>query len=69
MKTQHTLRVHNAMVTEQMRSDFNRRRVGRKFGRIPRLDVRADRNALAFHYIESGAIKRFSACHKITKAA
>jgi hypothetical protein len=54
------------MVADRMQSEFNRLRTERKLGRKPRLEVQEDRNALAFHYIESGAIKRFSANHKIT---
>lgn len=65
MTTRHTLRIHNAMVIEQMQSDLNRLRTEEKLGRRPRLEVQEDRNALALQYIESGAINRFSASHKI----
>ncbi len=65
MNTKQSLRVHNAMVAERMRNKLNRLRTAKRIGRMPGLDVREDRNALAFHYIESGAIRRFSAMHKI----
>jgi len=65
MKTEHTLRVHNALVADRMRGRLNRLLTGRKLGRIPGLDAHEDRNELAFHYIESGAIRRFSARHRI----
>ena len=65
MKTEHTLRVHNAMVADRMRGRLNRLLTGKKLGRIPGLNAHEDRNALALHYIESGAIRRFSARHKI----
>ena len=65
MNTRQTLRVHNAMVTDRMQSELNQLRTGKKLGRKPRLEVQEDRNALAFHYIESGAIRRFSANHQI----
>jgi hypothetical protein len=65
MKTKQTLRVHNAIVTERMQSPLNRLHTEKKLGRKPRLESREDRNALAFHYIESGAIKRFSASNRI----
>ena len=69
MKTRQTLRVHNAMITDRMQSELNRLRTGQKLGRKPRLAVQEERNALAFNYIESGALKRFSASHKITGRA
>ena len=48
-----------------MQSELNRLRTGKELGRKPCLEVPEDRNALAFHYIESGAIKGFSITHKI----
>jgi hypothetical protein len=57
------------MVTDQMRSKLNRLRTSEKLGRVPRLEVQEDRNALALHYIESGAIRYFSARHQITVKA
>jgi len=65
MKTAQTLRVHNAMVTDQMQTDANQLRTSLNLGRKLCLRVHEDRNAVAFHYIESGGIKRFSARHKI----
>ncbi len=53
------------MVTDRMQTKLNRLRTAKKIGYVPGLGVREDRNALALHYIESGAIRRFSARHKI----
>jgi hypothetical protein len=53
------------MVTDRMQSHLNRLGTGRKLGRKLRLEVPEDRNALALHNIESGAIERFSAGHRI----
>jgi hypothetical protein len=53
------------MVTDRMQSHLNRLGTGRKLGRELRVEVPEDRNALALHYIESGAIQRFSAGHRI----
>jgi hypothetical protein len=65
MKVPLTLRVHNAMVTDRMRSDLNQLRTSRGLGHKTDLGVHEDRNALALHYIESGAINRFSVRHRI----
>ena len=65
MKNVYTLRVHNALVMDEMQGNRNRRRTARILGRMPGFDAQEDRNALALHYIESGAIRRFSAGHKI----
>jgi hypothetical protein len=65
MKILQTLRVHNAMVTDRIRAQHNQLRTLTKLGRKPSLEVPEDRNALAFHFIDSGAIKRFSARHQI----
>jgi hypothetical protein len=65
MKAHYTLRVHNAMVTDRMQGKFNQLRAGKKLGRKLRIEHAQDRNALAFHYIDSGALKKFSATHRI----
>jgi len=57
------------MVTDRMQNMLNRLRTAKKIGRMLGLEVQEDRNALAFHYIESGAIKRFSARHRILSKA
>ncbi|HTL55005.1 MAG TPA: hypothetical protein VL361_04965 [Candidatus Limnocylindrales bacterium] len=59
MKTAQTLRVHNAMVTDQMQTDANQLRTSLNLGRKLCLRVHEDRNAVAFHYIESGAANGF----------
>jgi len=69
MKIGHTLRVHNAMVTGRMQTHINQLRTALTLGRKVCLQVHEDRNSLAFHYIESGAFKRFSACHRIVVSA
>ena len=68
-KFSQSLRVHNAMVTDRMQSGLNRLRAAIGLGHKPCLREHEDRNALAFHYIESGAIKRFSTCHRINVKA
>ena len=65
MKIPQTLRVHNAMVTDRMQGDFNQLRTSKGLGHKTDLGVHEDRNALAFHFIESGAINRFSVRHRI----
>ena len=65
MKVRQTLRVHNAMVMDRIRAPRNLLRTETTLGRKPSLQVHEDRNALALHYIESGAIKRFRARHAI----
>jgi hypothetical protein len=69
VKTRQTLRVHNAMVIDQIQRNLNRLSVSKRLGHKPRLGILEDRNALALHYIESGRIKRFSAAHKIVVRA
>jgi len=69
MKIRQTLRVHNAMVTDRMQAEGNQVRTAMNLGRKPCLQVPGDRNALAFHFIESGAIRRFSASHRIVVRA
>ena len=66
MKILLTLRVHNAMVLDRIRAPSNQLRTATSLGRKPSLQVHDDRNALAFHYIDSGAIGRFSARHRIS---
>jgi hypothetical protein len=69
MKKRQTLRVHNAMVIDQMQCNRNQLCARKRLGRKPRPEVREDRNALALRYIESGRIGRFSATHKIVVPA
>ena len=69
MMIEQTLRVHNAMVIDRMQSNLNRLRAGEKLGRIPGVAAQEDRNALAFYYIESGAIRRFSSRNRISLKA
>jgi hypothetical protein len=57
------------MVIDQMESNRNQQRARKQLGRKPRLEVHEDRNALAFHYIDSGGIRRFSAKHCLNVAA